>query len=175
MVGPGIAEMLGYETGGHLTYQNVQSRSLHLLIYTVDKWIKDLERCLSDLFVTGPQSVEFDRAGLLRMTSSDRWQVYTEQLQNGARTINEVRNDENMQPVAWGDEPYLATMGHTGTAAAEEEQIKAQLALLGQGPAVVKKTDVGKKTKTPQPGAKKKTKIGAAPKIAGLTTKHPKQ
>lgn len=126
MVGPGCAEMLGYETGGNLTYQNVQSRSLHLLIYTVDRWLKDLERCLSHLFVPGPQSIEFDRSGLLRMTPDSRWKVYLDQLSSASRTINEVRGDEGLQPVAWGNEPFLPAMGTTGTAAAEKLQLDAE-------------------------------------------------
>lgn len=126
MVGPGVAEMLGYETGGNLTYQNVQSRSLHLLIYTVDKWLKDLERCLSHLFVPGPQSIEFDRNGILRMTADIRWKVHREELQLAAKTINEVRASEGLRPVPWGDEPYLPSFGETGTAAAQAQQIDAE-------------------------------------------------
>lgn len=126
MIGPGVAEMLGYETGGNLTYQNVQSRSLHLLIYTIDKWMKDLERCLSHLFVPGPQSIEFDRNGLLRMTADIRWKVHREELQLAAKTINEVRASEGLGPVPWGDEPYLPSFGETGTAAAQAQQIDAE-------------------------------------------------
>lgn len=127
MVGPGCAEMLGYETGGNLTYQNVQSRSLHLLIYTVDKWLKDLERCLTHMFVPGPQMIEFDRLGLLRMTATDRWKVHREELTLAAKTINEVRASEGLKPVPWGDEPYLPSFGETGTAAAEKLQLEAEL------------------------------------------------
>jgi HK97 family phage portal protein len=160
LVGPGVAEMLGYETGGKLTYQNVQSRSLHLLIYTVDKWLKEFEDCLSQLFVPGPQQVEYDRAGLLRMTPGDRWDVYTSQLQTASRVINEVRADEDMAPVDWGDKPYLPAFGKTGTAAAEAEQIAA---LVAEGTPVA---GSGAKTNTPGKG-----KVPAPPKIAGETSK----
>lgn len=162
MVGPGVAEMLGYETGGNLTYQNVEARSLHLLIYTVDKWLKDFERCMSTYFLTGPQSLEFDRNDLLRMTAEDRWGMYQTQLQNAGRTINEVRHDEGLPPVPWGDQPYLPSFGKTGTAAAEQEQIKA---LEAEGTPIA---TGGSKLKTPTPG---KGKVPAAPKIGGLTSK----
>ena len=125
MVGPGVAEMLGYETGGKLTYQNVQSRSLHLLIYTVDKWMKDLEHCLSTMFVARSQDVEFDREGIMRMTPDSRWQMYEVMIEQGTVTINEIRALEGLPPVPWGDEPFLPGFGRTGTAAAEEEQINA--------------------------------------------------
>lgn len=160
MVGPGVAEMLGYETGGHLTYTNVQSRALHLLIFTVDKWLKEFEDCLSDIFVPGPQHIEYDRAGLLRMTATDRWNVYESQLGTGARVINEIRDDEGEKPVDWGDQPFLPAFGRTGTAAAEAEQIAA---LNAEGTPVA---GSGKKTNTPGKG-----KVPAAPKIAGQTSK----
>lgn len=125
MIGPGVAEMLGYETGGHMMYQNVQSRSLHLLIYTVDKWLKDLELLFSDYFLPRSQRIEFDRQGVMRMVPMDRWKVHKDELQTAARTINEVRADEGLPPVPWGDEPYLPSFGSTGTAAAEHLQIDA--------------------------------------------------
>lgn len=126
MIGPGVAEMLGYETGGNLTYQNVQSRSLHLLIYTIDKWLKDLERCLSHMFVPGPQSIEFDRNAILRMTPDTRWKVHETKLGTAAMVINEIRAEEGLGPVPWGNEPYLPAFGDTGTAAAEKLQLDAE-------------------------------------------------
>lgn len=153
MVGPGVAEMLGYETGGKLTYQNVQSRSLHLLIYTVDKWLKDFERCLSDMFVARSQHIEFDRSGILRMTPNDRWTVHHQELQDAALTINEVRAEEGLSPVPWGDEPYLPAFGSTGTSAAEFQQLDA-----GDG-------NVDGKA------GKQVVKVKAPPKIAGVVEK----
>lgn len=125
MVGPGVAEMLGYETGGRMMYQNVQSRSLHLLIYTIDKWLKGFEDCLSEYFLPRSQHVEFDRHGVMRMVPQDRWQVHREELTLAAKTINEVRAEEGLEPVEWGDAPYLPTFGTTGTAAAEHLQLDA--------------------------------------------------
>jgi HK97 family phage portal protein len=125
MIGPGVAEMLGYETGGRMQYQNVQQRSLHLLIYTADKWLKGLERSLSELWLANKQEFAFDRSDLMRMAPTDRWTVYDRQLQNATRTINEVREEEGWERVPWGDAPYLPTIGSTGTAAAQFEQIDA--------------------------------------------------
>lgn len=125
MIGPGVAEMLGYETGGTMMYQNVQSRSLHLLIYTVDKWLKDLELLFAEHYLPRSQFVEFDRMGILRMVPQDRWKVHKDELQLAARTINEVRAEEGYPPVEWGDEPFLPTFGSTGTAAAQHLQLDA--------------------------------------------------
>lgn len=153
MIGPGVAEMLGYETGGRMMYQNVQARSLHLLIYTVDKWLKDFEDMFTDLFLPRSQSIEFDRNGIMRMAPQDRWVVHKNELQLAAKTINEVRAEEGLLPVPWGDEPYLPTFGSTGTAAAETLQIDAADGHLdgdAQGANV--------------------NKVPAAPKIGGTTS-----
>jgi len=125
IIGPGVAEMLGYETGGRMQYQNVQQRSLHLLIYTADKWLKDFEAFLSDMLLANKQLVEFDRTDLMRMVPKDRWDVHSLALGVAATTINEVRKEEGMNPVPWGDEPFLPAFGSTGTAAAQMENIDA--------------------------------------------------
>jgi HK97 family phage portal protein len=125
MVGPGVAEMLGYETGGTMTYQNVNARSLHLLIYTVDRWLKEFEACVSEYFLPRSQELLFDRTGVMRMVPQDRWKVHRDELTLGAKTINEVRAEEGLPPVEWGDTPYLPSFGSTGTAAAEHLQIDA--------------------------------------------------
>lgn len=117
MVGPGIAEMLGYETGTGMTYQNVQSRSLDLLTHGINHWLNRLEKLVSRNFLPQPQYVVFNRDELLRMTASDRWALYTTQIRAAAATINEVRAKENMPPVHWGDEPYMPSFGPPAAAA----------------------------------------------------------
>ncbi len=102
--GPGIAEVLGYESGGSLTYTNVQDRGVHLLTYSVGKWLRRLERLLSE-FLPRPQYVRLDRDALLETSTLQRYQAYQAALSNGWRTINEVRGDEDMPPVPWGDKP----------------------------------------------------------------------
>src|SRR5436190_4221987 len=57
--GPGYAEIFGYETGGSLTYSNIEQRSLDLLTYAVDPWLVRIERALSGLLPPG-ESVKFN-------------------------------------------------------------------------------------------------------------------
>jgi HK97 family phage portal protein len=102
--GPGIAEVLGYESGGSLTYANVQDRGVHLLTYSVGKWLRRLERLLS-AFLPRPQYVKLDRDALLETSTMQRYLAHQSALQNGWRTVNEVRGDEDMSPVPWGDQP----------------------------------------------------------------------
>lgn len=102
--GPGIAEVLGYESGGSLTYANVESRSQHLLVYSLNKWLRRLERVLTDM-LPRPWYARIDRDALLQSTTLDRWRVYQMQLATKARAINEVRDDEDWGPVPWGAGP----------------------------------------------------------------------
>jgi HK97 family phage portal protein len=102
--GAGIAEILGYETGGSMTYANVVDRRADALALSIDRWINRVERLLSGL-LPKPQNVEIDRDALLRSATLQRYQAHNIALASGFRTINEVRADESYPPVAWGDEP----------------------------------------------------------------------
>lgn len=102
--GPGIAEILGYETGGSQTYANLQDRDLQLLKYSVNKWLRRLERLLF-LFLPRPQYAVFNRDALLETNTLQRYQAYASALGNTAwKTIDEVREKENLPPVPGGDD-----------------------------------------------------------------------
>ena len=102
--GPGFAEVFGYPTGGSLTYANVEQRSLDLLTYAADPWLVRLERFLSRL-LPQPRYVKFNRAALVRTDLLTRYKAHEIALRNKFETPNEVREIEDMPPVAWGDEP----------------------------------------------------------------------
>lgn len=104
MFGPGVAEVLGYESGGSMTYANVESRMGHLLVMSLDKWVSRAERLLSSM-LPKPQYVVLDRDALLAATTLTRYQSHALALTNKWKTINEVRAGENLQPVSWGDVP----------------------------------------------------------------------
>ena len=104
--GPGIAEVLGYETGGSMTYANVESRSTHLLVYTLNRWLRRAERVLSSMLPRG-EYVRFNRDSLLQTTTLTRYQAHEIALRNGWVTVNEVRELEELRPVPWGDEPNV--------------------------------------------------------------------
>ena len=102
--GPGIAEVLGYETGGSLTYANVVDRDLHLLKYTLNKWLLRLERLLTE-FLPRPQYAKFNRDALLQTSTLQRYQAHAIGLDKRFLTVNEVRDLEDMPAVEWGDLP----------------------------------------------------------------------
>lgn len=102
--GPGMAEILGYESGGSMTYQNVEQRSIDLLKFTVNPWLRRFERMLS-WFLPNPQWVYFERKALLETDVLTRFKVHEIALRNDIEVVNEVRDLEDLPPVPWGDEP----------------------------------------------------------------------
>jgi HK97 family phage portal protein len=109
IMGAGLAEVLGYQTGGSMTYANVIDRDIALLKYAADRWLKRMERILS-AFLPRPQYVKFDRDSFLDTNVMQRWQVNKTKLDTGAYTINEVRAQNNDGPVDWGNEPMALTL-----------------------------------------------------------------
>ncbi|MFI1030741.1 phage portal protein [Streptomyces sp. NPDC020951] len=103
--GPGIAEILGYETGGSMTYANIQDRELTLLKYSLGKWMRRAERFLSE-FLPRPQYVKLNRDALLETNTLQRYMAHASALSNNWETINEVRQLEQRPPVPWGDAPF---------------------------------------------------------------------
>lgn len=104
IVGPGIAEVLGYDSGGSMTYANVESRAAHLLVFAANKWFRRLERLVSGM-LPASQYVLIDRDALLQTTTLERYKAHALALTNNWKVVNEVREDEDMPPVEWGDKP----------------------------------------------------------------------
>ena len=100
--GPGFAEIMGYATGGSMTYANVVERRQDLLVLSMNKWVRRAERLLSGL-VPPKQYVRLNREALLEATTLQRYQAHN--LSLTWRTPNEVRQIESLPPVPWGDEP----------------------------------------------------------------------
>lgn len=107
--GPGYAEVLGYETGGSLTYSTLEQASLHLLTYALDPWLERIERWLSAL-LPQPQYVKFNRGALVRTDLLTRYRAHEIALRNKFKVINEVRDLEDMSPAEWGNTPADTTL-----------------------------------------------------------------
>lgn len=108
IMGAGVAEVLGYDTGQSMTYSNMVDRDLALLKYAADRWLKRMERILS-AFLPRPQYVKYDRDSFLDTNVMQRWQVNKIKLEGGAYTINEIRAQNADQPVDWGNQPFALT------------------------------------------------------------------
>ncbi|NUO97483.1 MAG: phage portal protein [Nonomuraea sp.] len=105
--GPGMPAVLGYETGGSLTYANVEQFNQQLLTFTLDPWLVRLERMVYDL-LPRPQYARFNRGALLRTDLLTRYRAHEIALRNEFETVNEVRGLEDRPPVEWGDQPTAA-------------------------------------------------------------------
>ena len=91
-------EMIGSESGGSLTYANVESRGLDFLRYSIQPWLIRLEVALSELLPRN-QTVKFNANGLLRATTRERYEAHKIALDAGFLTIDEVRALEDLQPL----------------------------------------------------------------------------
>jgi HK97 family phage portal protein len=113
IVGAGVAEVLGYDTGGSMTYSNAVDRDISLLKYAADRWLKRMER-IYGMFLPGSQYAKFDRDSFLDTNVMQKWLVNQKKLGTGAYTINEVRAANNDKPVEWGKEPFAMPTADTG-------------------------------------------------------------
>ncbi|MEU8270141.1 phage portal protein [Sphaerisporangium sp. NPDC049002] len=116
--GPGIAEILGYETGGSLTYQNIEQRNLQLLIYALDPWLVRLERALSGL-LPRPHQVKFNRGALLRTDLLTRFRAHAIAIRAKFGTQDEARQLEDRPPLTPDQIKQLTELG--GDAAADKQ------------------------------------------------------
>lgn len=120
IVGPGIAEILGYESGASMDYANIESRAAHVLVFSANKWFRRLERLLSAM-LPNSQYVQIDRDALLQSTTLERYKAHALALSNRWKVVNEVRRDEELPPVEWGNEPNTNSQPASSPPAAEEE------------------------------------------------------
>jgi HK97 family phage portal protein len=95
-------EMVGLDSGSSMTYSNVESRALDLLRYSIDPVLVEVEAGLSELVPRG-QYVKANRAALLQMTTTERYGAHASALRNGWRSVNEIRQLEELPPIDEGD------------------------------------------------------------------------
>ena len=107
--GPAYAEVLGYETGGSMTYANVEQRSLDLLKYAVNPWLTRLERWISSL-LPQPQSVKFDRDDLLSTDLLTRYRAHAIGVAAHFLHPDEAREEEDLPPLTDAQKADLLAM-----------------------------------------------------------------
>ena len=89
-------------SGDSQTYQNVEQASLNFLTHTIHPWLRRIEIAFSQILDAG-DDVAFDTSTLLRVDALTRANVNLINVQMGARTPNEVRQIEGMEPYEGGD------------------------------------------------------------------------
>lgn len=118
IMGAGVAEVLGYSTGSTLTYANIIDRDIEMLKYSVDRWLKRMER-IWNAFTPRPWYAKYDRDSFLDTSVMQQWTVNQTKLDSGAYTINEIRAKNNDGPVDWGNQPLALTLGDQKAAPAD--------------------------------------------------------
>lgn len=103
------AHLIG-ATGDSQTYQNVEQASLNFLTHTIMPWLRRIEISLSRLLDDGTD-VTFDTSVLLRTDALTRAQVNQINVEMGARTPNEVRQIEGLEPFDGGDKFVQSVKG----------------------------------------------------------------
>jgi HK97 family phage portal protein len=88
--------------GDNQTYQNVEQASLNFLTHTIAPWIRRLETAISTILDPN-DDVAFDTSTLLRTDALTRARVNELNIKMGARSPNEVRQIEGMEPYVGGD------------------------------------------------------------------------
>jgi HK97 family phage portal protein len=89
------------------TFSNIEQQSLEFVTYTLKPWLKRWEQAISrDLLTTaerGEYFAEFLIDDMLRADTASRYAAYAVAVQNKWMNANEVRDRENMNPIAGGD------------------------------------------------------------------------
>jgi len=101
----GVApEMVGGESGGTMTYANVEQQAINFVNFTLRSWLVRIETKLSAL-MPGREFVRFNADALIRADTLSRYQAHNLALSAQWKTPNEVRALEDMPPVPWGNDP----------------------------------------------------------------------
>lgn len=79
---------------GTMTYTNVESRSLDLLVFDVQPWLYRFEKWWSSM-LPRPQYVKFNADALVRTTLKERYEAHAVAIETGFENVDEVREVED--------------------------------------------------------------------------------
>ena len=96
-------ELIGGESGGSLTYANVEQRALDFLTFGLRPWLVRLEVALSAL-LSSTTTVKFNAAALVRTDLLTRYQAHESAIRAGWKLWSEVRELEDLPPIAGIDD-----------------------------------------------------------------------
>jgi phage portal protein BeeE len=96
-------ELIGGESGGSLTYANVEQRALDFLTFGLRPWLVRLEVGLSAL-LSSTTTVKFNAAALVRTDLLTRYQAHESAIRAGWKLRSEVRDLEDLPPIAGIDD-----------------------------------------------------------------------
>jgi HK97 family phage portal protein len=91
-------ELIGADSGGSLTYANVEQRALDFLTFGLRPWLVRLEIALSAL-LSSTTTVKFNAAALVRTDLLTRYQAHESAIRAGWKLRSEVRDLEDLPPI----------------------------------------------------------------------------
>jgi HK97 family phage portal protein len=96
-------ELIGGESGGSLTYANVEQRALDFLQFGLAPWLVRLETAISAL-LSSTTTVKFNAGALVRTDLLTRYQAHESAIRAGWKLRSEVRELEDLPPIAGIDD-----------------------------------------------------------------------
>ena len=96
-------ELIGGESGGSLTYANVEQRALDFLTFGLRPWLARLEVALSAL-LSSTTTVKFNAAALVRTDLLTRYQAHESGIRAGWLLRSEARELEDRPPISGIDD-----------------------------------------------------------------------
>lgn len=94
-------EMVGGDSGGTLTYANVEQNAINFVGFTLRPWLVRIETKLSAL-MPGREFVRFNADALIRSDLLSRYQAHSMALNDGWRNRDEIRALEDLPPLPDG-------------------------------------------------------------------------
>jgi HK97 family phage portal protein len=91
-------ELMASDSGGSLTYANVEQRALDFLTFCLRRWIVTMEHALSGL-LSSTTTVKFNAAALVRTDLLTRYQAHESAIRAGWKLRFEVRELEDLPPI----------------------------------------------------------------------------
>jgi HK97 family phage portal protein len=108
-------ELIGADSGNSLTYANVEQRALDFLTFGLRPWLVRLEVALSAL-LSSTTTVKFNAAALVRTDLLTRYQAHESAIRAGWKLRSEVRDLEDLPPVAGIDDQEPPPAAESGVA-----------------------------------------------------------
>jgi HK97 family phage portal protein len=91
-------ELMASDSGGSLTYANVEQRALDFLTFCLRRWIVTMEVALSAL-LSSTTTVKFNAAALVRTDLLTRYQAHESAIRAGWKLRSEVRELEDLPAI----------------------------------------------------------------------------
>ncbi|MGG7466039.1 phage portal protein [Plantibacter sp. YIM 135347] len=110
--------LLAAVDGGSKTYSNLEQDWLAYIRFSLMAYLVEIEDAFTDLLPM-QQQASFNVEAFLRTDTTTRYKGYETAIRSGWRTVNEIREIENLEPLDGGDTPTPST-----TKATPEQETK---------------------------------------------------